>query len=95
MPPCAGRPSMIAGPIHRTDGRDGGDDGFRERGPLVRIRFIKIKAVGFPVFMQAQIQVKLRLAFQPGDVPAGLGGLGVPVIAVEVNAFGVGALVEA
>ena len=33
--------------------------------------FVEIKAVGLPVFVQAEIQIKLRLAFQPRDVRAG------------------------
>ena len=82
------------GPIHRTDRRDGGDHFFRQRAPLIRIGFIQIKAVGFPVFMQTQVQIKGWLTFQPSDVPPGLGGLGLPIVAVEVNTFGIGALVE-
>ena len=82
------------GQIHRTDFLDGFDDFFRQRWLVVRVLFVKIKAVRFPVFVQAEIQVKARLAFQPGDVRAGFGGFRIAIIAVQIDAVGVFALVQ-
>ena len=44
-------------------------------GLSIRVLFVKIKAVRFPVLVQAEIQIKFRLPFQPRDVRADFGGL--------------------
>ncbi len=43
-------------------------------GFAVRVLLVEIKSVRFPVLVQAEIQIELRLAFQPRDVRAHLGG---------------------
>jgi len=50
--------------------------------------------VRFPVFVQAEAEVELRLAFQPRDVRARFRRLPVPVLPVEVNALIVLAAVQ-
>ena len=74
------------------DGADGGDllDGFsRLRGTPVGIQFVEVEAVRFPVFVQTQREVEIRLALEPGDVGTGLRCFSVEILAVEVEALGV------
>jgi hypothetical protein len=80
---------MISDKVNRADRADGGDDFFRERRPGIRILFVNIKAGRFPVLVQAEIKIKLRLPLQPGDVRANLGGFWVAIIAVQIRAIGV------
>ena len=73
----------------RIDGAysgDGFDHGFGEGRAAVRILFVKIKAVGFPVFVQQEAQIEIRLAVEPGDVGFDFVGEGVEVFAVQINA---------
>jgi hypothetical protein len=44
--------------------------------------------------VQAKVEIKLRLSFQPRNVRPRLGGFGVAVIAVQINALRVFAPVQ-
>jgi len=80
--------------VNRADFRDTRDDGFSPRGAVFRIQLVNVKAVRFPVFVQAEAEVELRLALQPGNVCARLRRFQVPVLPVEVNALVVLAAVQ-
>ena len=56
--------------------------------------FVEIKAVGFPVLVQAKIQIELRLALKPGNVGADFRSLRIAIIAVQIPAVGILAPVE-
>ena len=61
----------VFGKINRANFLDGFNHLARGRRPAVRILFVEIKAVGFPVLVQAEIKIKRRLPLQPRDVRAG------------------------
>src|SRR5271170_6776435 len=80
--------------VNRADSFHGFNDRFRKGWSGVRIWLVKIKAMRFPILMQAKIKIKTRLPFQPGDVRAAFLGFWIAIIAIQVNATGVLTLVE-
>ena len=87
-------PAGVGGRGNRTDHLHGFDNLFRKRRLGIRVLFVKIKSVRLPVLVQAEIQIKIRLPFQPGDVRADFGGLRISIITVQINAIGVPAPVQ-
>ncbi len=87
MPLRAGQPLDHRRGFNRTGFARGFDDFFGERGLLVGIQFIDIKAARFPVLMQTKRKIKARLPLQPLHVRPHLRRLQVPVIAIQVRSL--------
>ena len=75
-----------------VDGANFGDcfnHGFGQGSAVVGVLFVEIKAVRFPVFVQQEAKVEVRLAFEPGDVRGDFLGGGFQVVAVQIDAAGI------
>ena len=71
--------------VDRAILRGSGDHLFSQGRLAVRVQFINVEAVCFPIFMKAKTEVELRLIVEPGDMGAGLRRPGVKILAVEIE----------
>ena len=56
---------------------------------MIRIEFVKIKAMRFPVFMNTESEIKIRLLLEPRDMSEDFAGFEVAIVAIKIGAFGV------
>jgi hypothetical protein len=56
-------------------------------GAVVGIEFVEVEAKRFPVFVQADGDVEVRLALEPVDVRASFLGFEVEVLAIQIEAL--------
>src|SRR5207248_3186504 len=63
--------------------------GVRVRRAVIGIRLEQVKAVRFPIFMQAQAKIEIRLAFQPCDVRNRFGRRRLAVLPVQIDPGGI------
>src|SRR5436190_13232198 len=80
--------------INRADLADPLKHRLRERGTIVGIEFVKVKAVRLPIFVQTEAQIKIGLSFQPGDMSQSLFGFRLEILAVQIGSFVVFAPIE-
>ena len=76
---------------------DGGEHRVDVAGEIGGVELVEIEAFRFPVLVEADGEIEVRLVLEPADVGADFGGGEVLVVAVEVEAVGVfaGAVEEA
>ena len=75
--------------INRTNFCNFRDDSFGKRWTIFRVQLVNVKTVRLPIFVQAQAEIKLRLAFQPRAVRPDFGCFQMAIIAVQILAVGV------
>ena len=56
---------------------------------MLRVEFVKIEALGLPIFMNAEREIERGLTLKPGDVRAGFNCAEVKVVAIEVESGGI------
>ncbi len=94
MPPLAGQFSMTA---ERSMGQTAETDSMifsAREGRASGVEFVEVKALGLPVFVEAEGKVEAGLTLEPGDVGARFGGGEMAVVAVEIDAEKVFAAVK-
>ena len=61
---------------------------------MLRVHFVNVEAVRFPVLVQTKAKIETRLLFQPTDVSAHFVGAQMFVVAIQVYAAGGGACAQ-
>jgi hypothetical protein len=64
-----------------------GQDTRRERRPVQRVKFVQVKPVCFPIFVEAECEVIIRLAFEPIHVRDDLLSLRLQILPVQIQAL--------